>query len=74
MNTPIPSNGGFFPTRRQRDLMMKSLDHLMGCDCTTDSDIEVGFELIDIVQALNSIAVIELDDMAKSWDEPGVEE
>ena len=67
-------DGGFFPTSDQRDLIMKSLDHLMGCDCTSDKDIETGFELIDIMLALMAVSpneIEELQDMAKSWDDPG---
>lgn len=58
----IPTSGGFFPTPRQRKFILKAIDHLMGgeCDCVSDKDIDIGFEIIDMFRAIDAVTPIEL--------------
>lgn len=71
---PIYPNGGFFPTRQQRELIVKGIGHLTDCDCTTDQEMTTAFEVLDIMAALNQTATLGLEDLEDSWNTPGVEE
>lgn len=71
MQIPNEPDFDFFFTSEDLYLLAKGLTHFIDCDCATIQQLIDCFPLLEKIELLNNQG---LDDMAKSWNEKGVDE